>query len=77
MPITTETPLKTSAEVNKYLTSDDLARRLGVSRRSIQRLRYTGTGPEWVELWPGQIRYAIEDVISWELTRPRHVGPVH
>jgi len=59
-----------------FLTTEQLAARLGLKPATIKGWRYRGIGPEWHTLpradrSPRQprVRYRLEDVINWEATR--------
>jgi len=52
----------------KHLTTDELAERLGISRRTIEGWRRTGEGPKFLPLVKG-IRYREADVEAWEKSR--------
>jgi predicted DNA-binding transcriptional regulator AlpA len=47
------------------ITQREVARRLTLSVRSLERWRVSGTGPRYVRLSRGRIAYRIEDVDAW------------
>lgn len=47
------------------LTTEDVARLLGVSEKLIHNWRYEGRGPRFVKLGHRTVRYRPEDVDSW------------
>ena len=58
-----------------FLTTEQLAKRLGLKPATIKGWRYRGIGPHWHELAragrsPRQprVRYRLEDVERWEAT---------
>lgn len=52
----------------KHLTTDELADRLGISKRTIEGWRRTGEGPQFLPLLKG-IRYREVDIEAWEKSR--------
>lgn len=48
------------------LTEHDVAKRLQVSRRTLQRWRAAQTGPAYRRIGTRMIRYAEADVSRWE-----------
>jgi len=50
----------------KLLTEQDLAQRLQVSRRTLQRWRSAGTGPEFQRMGDRLIRYQESAVTRWQ-----------
>ncbi|MBC4019391.1 helix-turn-helix transcriptional regulator [Siccirubricoccus deserti] len=51
------------------LTPEDVAVRLGVSRKALERWRGTGDGPRFVRLGHKTIRYRVEDVDAFVAER--------
>ena len=54
------------------LQEQDLAKRLNLSRRTLQNWRSIGKGPRFLKLSPGRggrVRYRLEDVLAWEQAR--------
>lgn len=49
----------------EFLSQDDVARRLGVSERTVMRWRSTGDGPPFVRLGARRIGYRLADVEAW------------
>jgi excisionase family DNA binding protein len=50
--------------VERLLTQKEVARQLGISGRTLERHRVTGTGPRWLRL--GRlVRYRISDLEEW------------
>lgn len=54
----------TTAMLDDMLDTDDAARRLGVSKRTMETMRAKGTGPAYHEIG-GSIRYLLGDVEAW------------
>lgn len=54
-----------ASEQKKYLDEAATARLLGISRRTLQRYRLTGDGPNYVRLGVRRVAYAEGDVIAW------------
>ena len=52
----------------RHLGPYELALRLRVSLRTLERWRAAGTGPAWMKL-NGRIRYRLEDVDAFERAR--------
>lgn len=48
-----------------HLNEKDLAQRLGLSVRTIQRWRWAGRGPSYLKLG-GRVVYRLADVEDWE-----------
>lgn len=53
----------------EFLAEDDVARRLGVSERTLMRWRGTGEGPPFVRLGSRRIAYRLADVEAWAAAR--------
>jgi predicted DNA-binding transcriptional regulator AlpA len=53
----------------KHLTPLELAQRLGVSLRSIERWRTTGEGPAFVRAGARAVRYPLAAIEAWEAGR--------
>ena len=52
------------------LTTRELADRLGVSTRTVERWRASGDGPPFLRLTRGgPVRYPVADVEAWERAR--------
>ena len=50
--------------MERLLTQKEVARQLGISGRTLERHRVTGTGPRWLRL--GRlVRYRISDLEEW------------
>jgi predicted DNA-binding transcriptional regulator AlpA len=58
------------------LDERDVARLLGVSRRTVQKWRYCGRGPRWRKI-EGAVRYVAEDVAAYldSCPQPRPRAP--
>lgn len=52
-------------ELPPHSTTDDLASFLNVSRRTLEWWRREGTGPGYVRMPNGQIRYPSSRVLDW------------
>jgi predicted site-specific integrase-resolvase len=57
-------------ERTEYLSEKLLARRWGVSHRTLERWRHDAHGPAYLKVG-GRIVYRIEDVEAYEATRRR------
>lgn len=53
----------------EFLAEDDVARRLGVSARTLVRWRTTGDGPPFVRLGARRIGYRAADIERWAAAR--------
>jgi predicted site-specific integrase-resolvase len=53
------------------LSSKLLARRWGLSHRTLERWRHEGTGPAFLKIG-GRVKYRLEDVQAFEKDRVRH-----
>lgn len=56
---------------SEFLTTKELAGRLGVSQRTVQGWAKNGTGPKQVKLGGGTVRYRLIDVEAWEKRNER------
>ena len=52
-----------------HLCRKDLAKRLGISQRSLERLWQAGTGPKGLRLGERRIVYPLAEIEAWEATR--------
>ncbi|WP_198375110.1 helix-turn-helix transcriptional regulator [Neoroseomonas rubea] len=55
--------------MDEYLDEVALAKRLKLSRRSIQRFRTTGEGPPFVRVGQRRVAYRLADVEAWAEAR--------
>lgn len=53
----------------RHLNSDQLAARLGISRRHVERMRQDGSGPPFIRVGFRAVSYAESDVAAWEASR--------
>lgn len=53
----------------EFLAEDDVARRIGVSARTLVRWRTTGDGPAFVRLGARRIGYRAADIEAWAAGR--------
>jgi excisionase family DNA binding protein len=54
----------TGVIVDRLLTQKEVAHQLGISERTLERHRVTGTGPRWARL--GRlVRYRVSDLEQW------------
>jgi excisionase family DNA binding protein len=53
-----------------YLTTEDAAARLKLSRRFLEALRRTGGGPTFISFGRA-VRYCVDDVDAWAASRKR------
>ena len=53
----------------KVLTTDELAERWGLTNGTLRNWRVTGRGPSWFKVVGrgGPVRYALEEVVKWEM----------
>lgn len=56
-----------------YITADELAARLGVSRMTVWRWSKAGHLPRPVKLGPGRVAWVELEIVEFEETRPRVV----
>lgn len=56
--------------LDNLLTIDQLAQRLGVSRRAVDSWRAKGTGPDFIRVG-NRVLYRIEAVDAWLLSNER------
>ena len=56
-------------DARKYLDEAALARRLGVSRRTLQRWRAGGGGPPYIRLGPRRVAYDEAASDAWAASR--------
>jgi predicted site-specific integrase-resolvase len=60
---------------NRYLDQKDLARRWGMSPRTLERWRLIGFGPVFLKLGK-KVKYRIEDIEAFERTQLRQSTPL-
>lgn len=48
-----------------YITSADVARRLGLPRGRVDKMRAAGTGPRFLRLGHRTVRYRLADLEAW------------
>jgi predicted DNA-binding transcriptional regulator AlpA len=58
-----------TAQGVRHLNSDQLAARLGVSTRQVERMRQDGSGPPFIRVGLRAVAYAEADVVAWESSR--------
>ncbi len=56
-----------------FLSQKDLARRWGISHRTLERWRWLGTGPLFLKVG-ARVAYRLRDVEAYEATRLRSGG---
>ena len=54
----------------KYLSTKEAGRYLGFSHKTLEAWRTTGTGPEYVKLQNGHVRYSRSQLEEWIHTTP-------
>ena len=54
--------------MSPLLSQRDAARLLGLSVRTLERMRVSGTGPRFLKIG-GVVRYRLEDIETWLATR--------
>lgn len=59
---------KTQPKQRGFLTTRELAQRVGRSPRTVEKWRPRGIGPAYIVI-SGQARYLIEDVQEWERSK--------
>jgi len=55
--------------MQNHLRRRELAQRLGISQRSLERMWQAGTGPKGLRLGERRIVYPLDQVELWEATR--------
>jgi excisionase family DNA binding protein len=50
--------------MDEYLSTEELAERLGLSARTLEGWRVAGTGPPYTKIGH-RVRYAVADVVAW------------
>jgi hypothetical protein len=53
-----------------HLTQHQLAKRWGMSPRTLERWRWIGTGPMFLKIG-GRVAYRLADIEAWEAERAR------
>ncbi|MEP0313197.1 MULTISPECIES: helix-turn-helix domain-containing protein [Alphaproteobacteria] len=61
--------------MDHHLNEQDLAIRLRLSVRTLQRWRWRGKGPAFLKLGNHRVVYRLSDVEAWEVAN-RHPGQV-
>ena len=56
-----------------HIRQDFLARRWGISPRTLERWRWLGQGPAYLKVG-GRVAYRLEDVEAYEASRLRNPG---
>jgi predicted DNA-binding transcriptional regulator AlpA len=59
-----------SEDTDRWLTTEEVAEREGVSKRTVEDWRYKRTGPPWTKL-VGGVRYRQSAVADWERQQER------
>lgn len=54
-----------STEERRVLFTEDVARMIGCSAATVERMRYEGRGPKWVRIGTRSIVYLEEAVLEW------------
>lgn len=62
---------KITDALDVLLSPADVASRYGYRVSSLANARHLGTGPRFVKLGNGAIRYRLRDVLEWELGSAR------
>lgn len=52
----------------KFINQSDLAKRWGISPRTLERWRWVGEGPRFLKIG-GLVRYRLEDVEAYEASQ--------
>lgn len=60
--------------MHRPLTELELAKRWGLSPRTLQMWRKDGIGPAFIDIDRNTIRYRLEDVIAYEESRIKNQG---
>jgi predicted DNA-binding transcriptional regulator AlpA len=59
-----------------FLRPKQLAAQLGISEKTLERMRKDGSGPPFIKLRGNQIRYPIRELEAWIATRTtKHTPP--
>ena len=61
--------LDMSGQVNIVYSEEEAAKQLGLSGRTLQRLRVDGDGPPYIQLTGRRIGYADSDLREWVAAR--------
>lgn len=64
---TTQANIAVSTPARTYLRPEELAQRWGVATKTLAKWRSEGTGPLYIKLSTGLVRYSIADVEAFEL----------
>lgn len=62
------------AEENLFLDQKQLARRWGLSERTLEKWRWAGRGPQYVTLNWSVVRYPLAEIERYEAEHRRPVG---
>ncbi|MEF2736417.1 MAG: helix-turn-helix domain-containing protein [Bifidobacterium choerinum] len=73
---TTGKGLQACGEDDVWLTPDDVARMMRVTRRTVSTWRYRGTGPRYVHITHNCVRYRMSDVRKWIESKAQREGGV-
>lgn len=73
---TDERCLQPRGENDIWLTPDDVARMMRVTRRTVSTWRYRGTGPRCVHITHNCVRYRMSDVRKWIESKAQPEGGV-
>ena len=65
----------TTPVVPRLLTTEEAAGILGVSRRTLEDWRLTGTGPDYVPIGRRTVRYRPQAIDRWLDARERKITP--
>lgn len=49
------------------LTTEEVAKHWRLSKQHVHNMRRLGTGPSWLKLASGSVRYRHSEVLAWEL----------
>ena len=55
---------------DKFLRQSEVARRWGISHRTLERWRWIGQGPRFTKVG-GRVRYSVEDIEAYETQQVR------
>jgi hypothetical protein len=55
-------------------TPEDVAARYGYTTGGLANARAKGTGPRWIKLGNGQIRYPLTALLNWEQSAPEEMS---
>mgnify|MGYP006165786907 CR=1 FL=1 len=67
-PAAPSTPVRPSGSATAHLHQEHLARRWGISPRTLERWRVEGRGPRYMKIG-GRVLYRLEDIEAYETSQ--------